>query len=72
MSEFERAKAAVGLVTWNIAKAYKLEELEQAVGRLSVGRRANFAVFDNTPGTLEAKVRLVVDGRYIDSATEQF
>lgn len=71
MSDFERAKEAVALLTWNIAKAY---QLEKEIGVISVGRRATFVVFDGNgvPGTLETKVRLVVDGKYSDSNTEQF
>ena len=69
MSDFERAKETIALLTWNIARAYKLEK---DIGVIAVGRRATFVVYDGIPGTLEAKVRLVVDGKYADSNTEQF
>jgi imidazolonepropionase-like amidohydrolase len=69
MTDFEKGKEAISLLTWNIAKAYKLENY---VGKIMVGKRANFVVYDGTPGTLEAKVRLVVDGEYLDADTEQF
>ncbi|KAJ3306445.1 hypothetical protein HDV03_005055 [Kappamyces sp. JEL0829] len=66
---FRRAKEAVALVTWNVAKAYGLDA---KIGTIAVGRRPNFVVYDGPPGTLEAKVRMVVDGELVEVDTEQF
>jgi hypothetical protein len=69
MSVFEFAKNSAALVTWNIAKAYNLQDV---AGEIRVGMKPNFVVYDGVPGTLQAKVKLVVDGDLIESKTEQY
>ncbi|KAJ2991746.1 hypothetical protein HDV02_003499 [Globomyces sp. JEL0801] len=69
LTDFEKAKEAASLVTWNIAKAFKIDD---QVGTIEVGRRANFVVYNGLPGTLDAKVQLVVDGDLFESDTDQY
>jgi imidazolonepropionase-like amidohydrolase len=67
-TDFEIAKKSAALVTWNIAKAYGIEDI---AGTIAVGRRATFVAYQGVPGTLSAKVKLVVDGDIIESQTDQ-
>ena len=69
MNQFEFAKEVASLLTWNIAKALQLED---KVGSIRLGMKPNFVVYDGVPGTLSAKVRLVVDGEKIENDTDQF
>ena len=66
LGEFEFAKRAAALVTWNIASAYGISDL---VGEIRVGQAPNFVVYDGVPGTLSAHVKLVVDGDLIETNT---
>jgi hypothetical protein len=67
MNDFEFAKQVVSLVTWNVAEMYGID-----AGTIAVGKRANFVVYDGVPGTLSAKVKLVVDGDLIETETTQY
>ncbi|KAI8904734.1 hypothetical protein EDD86DRAFT_212675 [Gorgonomyces haynaldii] len=67
LSEFEKAKKAVALVTWNVANAYGIPERAS----LRVGDKANFVVYSGRPGSLEARVVLVVDDDVVETETEQ-
>ncbi|KAH6598584.1 hypothetical protein BASA50_003622 [Batrachochytrium salamandrivorans] len=67
LSDFEFAQESIGLVSWNIAKAYGFESRTT----IRVGGPAHFVVFDNVPGTLKASVRAVVDGDIAECHTEQ-
>jgi hypothetical protein len=58
-TDFEIAQRTAALVTWNIAKAFGIEDL---VGTIKTGQKPNFVVYSDVPGTLSAKVLLVVDG----------
>ncbi|KAJ3320467.1 hypothetical protein HDV06_005290 [Boothiomyces sp. JEL0866] len=69
LSDFEKAKHAASLLTWNVAKAFKLEGL---VGTIAVGSPARFVVYDDIPGTLEAKVTLVIDQEIVENETNQY
>jgi hypothetical protein len=61
-SEFERAKQAVGMITWNVATALGISCDRCRPGTISVGQRPNFVVYNRVPGTLGAKVVFVQDG----------
>jgi adenine deaminase len=67
LSDFEFAKATIALLTWNIAKAFKMKER----GEIKVGQKPNFVVYDGVPGTYRAKVVLVADGDVIEQNTDQ-
>lgn len=69
MNDFERAKEAISLLTWNIAEAFSLDH---EIGFISLDKKPNFVVYDDVPGTLQAKVRYVIDGELIEVNTEQF
>ncbi|KAJ3273639.1 hypothetical protein HDV01_004248 [Terramyces sp. JEL0728] len=69
LSDFEKAKHAASLLTWNVAKAFKLEGL---VGTINTGSPARFVVYDDIPGTLKAKVTLVVDQDIVETDTDQY
>jgi hypothetical protein len=68
-SDFEIAQRTAALVTWNAAKAFGIDDV---VGTIEVGRKVNFVVYDGVPGTLAAKVILVVDSDIVESNTEQY
>ena len=51
----------VGMVTWNIAKAYGLDKDS---GRVHVGTRADFVLYGGTPGELSSKPLMIVDGAW--------
>lgn len=68
LDDFQIAQKSAALTTWNIAKAYGLEN----VGTIQVGRRPNFVVYDGVPGTLAAEVTLVVDGNLVETNTTQY
>ena len=73
LSNFEIAKRTAALVTWNIAKAYKLKSHHlNTTGEIAVGQRPNFVAYDGIPGTLDAKVILVVDGDLMETDTTQY
>ena len=67
-SDFEFAKKAIALVTWNVAKAFGIEHR----GLIQVGQPPNFVVYNGVPGTLKAKVSMVIDGELVETNTAQY
>jgi hypothetical protein len=68
-TDFEIAQKTAALITWNVAKAFGIDDV---VGTIKVGRKPNFVVYNGVPGTLAAKVTLVVDSDVVESNTAQY
>jgi hypothetical protein len=46
--------------------------MDSKIRSIEEGSNPNFVVYDGTPGTLEARVRMVVDRELISIDTDQF
>jgi hypothetical protein len=51
---------AIGLVTWNIAKAYGIQD--SGAGSIRVGDRVNALLYSGEPGRLSSHLWLLLDG----------
>jgi hypothetical protein len=67
-SDFEIAQKSAALVTWNVAKAFGIQD---KVGSIRIGTKPNFVVYNDVPGTLSARTVLVVDGELVETSTAQ-